>query len=83
MDGGGSRSSYVVEMTKENSSAAWTSAVVLSVSKSSETLVGDPAAIQNIGTDVNTIFIRNSANKMYELRWDFATSKYIKKTVSL
>ena len=82
VDPGYAKVNSVVELTKLNNSAPWTSAVIM---KTSETLVGDPGVVPYTfeGTGVNTVFVRNSANKLYQLRWDFSANKYAKTTITL
>ena len=81
-DSNGANSSQVVQISRAKNGSTWTATTLYTAAKSTETLVGDPAAYLAAGPKANTIIFRNSAFKTYELQWSASQSKYVLSTIT-
>ncbi|HVZ70753.1 MAG TPA: malectin domain-containing carbohydrate-binding protein [Polyangia bacterium] len=81
-DSNGSNSSQVVQLSRAKNGTTWTATTLYTAAKSTETLVGDPAAYLSIPINANTIVFRNAAFKTYELQWSASQNKYVQTTLA-
>jgi hypothetical protein len=81
-DSNGASSSQVVQLSRTRTGTTWTATTLYTAAKSTETLVGDPAAYLATATTANTILFRNSAFKTYELQWSTSQNKYVLTTIT-
>jgi hypothetical protein len=81
-DAGGNNPSTLQELEGDGA-GGWSLATRLSPPKTTETLVGDPAAYLPPSPWVNTILLRNSVGTLYELRWSNSLNNYVKNVIPL
>jgi hypothetical protein len=80
-DGGGNNPSTLVEAWF--AASQWWTAVRAAPPKTTETLVGDPAAYVAVAPWLNTILFRNSAGKLYQTQWSNASNSYVTTTIPI
>ena len=81
-DSNGANPSQVVQVSRAKTGTSWTASTLYTASKSSETLVGDPAAYLATAINANTILFRSSAFATHELQWSSSQNKYVSSTIS-